>query len=290
MIDPGLAGKIALITGANNPFGIGAAIALALAQQGVAIFMTAHRESPTDSGIEPTPAITASEPGEAFYRARNADPLEAISAQVRECGAQVTHAERDLSDPTAAASLFFSAEQELGPVDILINNAAHSTADTFAPASDTDWASRKVTAIDASSFDRHFAVNSRAVALLMAEFARRHIARGASWGRIVNISTDGADCFPGEVSYGASKAALEAYSRSAAQELGPFGITVNIVAPGPIQTGWIPREAEADIVAAIPLGQLGEPADVADVVVFLASHQARWVTGQRLWVGGGHRM
>ncbi len=92
------------------------------------------------------------------------------------------------------------------------------------------------------------------------------------------------------MSYGASKAALESYSRSAAMELGQFGITVNVVAPGPIQTGWIPAETEQPIVEDIPLGRMGRPDDVADVVVFLASEQARWVTGQRLFVGGGHRV
>jgi 3-oxoacyl-[acyl-carrier protein] reductase len=144
--------------------------------------------------------------------------------------------------------------------------------------------------VDADSHDRHFVVNSRVVALLMAEYARRHVSRGAVWGRVVNISTDGADCFPGEVSYGASKAALESYSRSAAVELGQYGITVNVVAPGPIQTGWIPADAEQPIVRHIPLGRMGRPEDVADVVVFLTSEQARWLTGQRLFVGGGHRV
>jgi 3-oxoacyl-[acyl-carrier protein] reductase len=124
----------------------------------------------------------------------------------------------------------------------------------------------------------------------MAEYGRRHASRGADWGRVVNVSTDSADCFPGEVSYGASKAALESYSRSAAMELGPYGITVNVVAPGPIQTGWIPLEAEESIVETIPLGRMGRSDDVADVIVFLASDQARWVTGQRLFVGGGHRV
>jgi 3-oxoacyl-[acyl-carrier protein] reductase len=183
-------------------------------------------------------------------------------------------------------------EAALGPVDVLVNNAAHSVPDGFAPMpyEEMDWAGRDRGTIDAASHDRHFAVNSRAVALLMAEYARRNVARGATWGRIVNISTDGADSFPGEVSYGASKAALESYSRSAAIELAQYGITVNIVAPGPIQTGWIPPDAESQIVTTIPLGRIGEPADVADVVVFLASEQARWVTGQCLFVGGGHRV
>src|SRR2546428_763475 len=79
---------------------------------------------------------------------------------------------------------------------------------------------------------------------LVELFARRHKPRAAVWGRIVNVSTDWADVFPTEISYGASKAALESYSRSAAVELGKYGITVNIVAPGPIQTGWMTQHVE----------------------------------------------
>jgi 3-oxoacyl-[acyl-carrier protein] reductase len=73
-------------------------------------------------------------------------------------------------------------------------------------------------------------------------------------------------------------------------ELGKFGINVNVVSPGPVQTGWITAELERAILPTIPLGRTGDPEDVADVVVFLASHQARWVTGQRIYVGGGHGM
>lgn len=104
------------------------------------------------------------------------------------------------------------------------------------------------------------------------------------------MSTDGAAGFPHEISYGASKAALESFSRAAAIELGRFGVTVNIVSPGPIQTGYISPELEPGIVEAIPLGRLGKTEDVADVIVFLASEQARWLTGQLLYVGGGHAM
>ena len=93
-----------------------------------------------------------------------------------------------------------------------------------------------------------------------------------------------------EVSYGASKFALESYSRAAASELGRYGITVNIVSPGPIQTGYIAPELEQRLNVEIPLGRIGQPEDVADVVAFLASEQARWLTGQLLFVGGGHRM
>lgn len=93
-----------------------------------------------------------------------------------------------------------------------------------------------------------------------------------------------------EVSYGASKYALESYSRAAAGELGKYGITVNVVSPGPIQTGYIASDLEQRLNLEIPLGRVGQPDDVADVIVFLASEQARWLTGQLIFVGGGHRM
>ncbi len=106
----------------------------------------------------------------------------------------------------------------------------------------------------------------------------------------VNVSTDAAHAFPTEISYAASKHAIESFSRSAAMEMGKYGITVNIVAPGPIQTGGFAPEDEANIAANAPLGRVGKPEDVADVHVFLASEQAHWLTGQLLYVGGGWRM
>jgi 3-oxoacyl-[acyl-carrier protein] reductase len=89
---------------------------------------------------------------------------------------------------------------------------------------------------------------------------------------------------------GAATARALASQGAAAHELGQFGITVNIVSPGPIQTDWISPDLEAALLPTIPLGRIGQPDDVADVIVFLASHQARWLTGQTLHVGGGHRM
>ena len=124
----------------------------------------------------------------------------------------------------------------------------------------------------------------------MAEYLRRYLDRRATWGRIVNLSTDAAHAHPANVSYAASKHAIESYSRSAAAELGKYGITVNVVAPGPIQTGYITPESEAEIAQKTPLRRVGRPEDAADVIVFLASEQARWLTGQILYVGGGWRM
>jgi len=93
-----------------------------------------------------------------------------------------------------------------------------------------------------------------------------------------------------EVSYGASKYALESYSRAAAMELGQFGITVNVMSLGPIQTGWIAPELERSVEQHPPLGRAGLPEDVADAMLLLAAEQARWITGQVIYVGGGHRM
>ena len=129
-----------------------------------------------------------------------------------------------------------------------------------------------------------------AYALMMAEYLRRYLGRKAQWGRIVNVSTDAAHSHPSAVSYAASKHAIESYSRSAAVEMGKYGITVNIVAPGPVQTGWLRPEQERQIAATTPLGRVGRPEDMADVIVFLASEQAHWLTGQLLHAGGGWRM
>ena len=123
---------------------------------------------------------------------------------------------------------------------------------------------------------------------MMAEYAKRHIAHSRQWGRIINITTDGARCHASNVSYAASKFAVESYTRSAALELGPYGITVNAISPGAVQTGWIPVELEKETAAAYPLRRIGQPEDIAEAVVYFASDQAGWITGQVLQVDGGN--
>lgn len=292
MIDTGLDDKVVVVSGANNPHGIGAAVAKAFAAQRAKVFLHYFRKKGTAHKI----AERASNPGEAFYSSQQVKSAEEVLRAIRDAGGQAHAWEADLSDATVIPELFKQAEQALGPVAVLVNNAAYWEGDTFLPAGvdlanklNELWTDRPRT-VSADGFDRIFDVNARAPALLMAEFARRHIESGAKWGRIVNVSTDGAYCFPSEISYGASKFALESYTRSAAAELGQWGITVNVVSLGPVQTGWITPELEKEILPTIPTGKIGRPKDVADVIVFLSSDHAGWVTGQKLYVGGGHGM
>lgn len=296
MIDTGLKNKVVMVTGANNPYGVGAGVAKAFATQGARVFLHYFRADQPPSACHEDQPHKPISPGEAFYYAQQAKHPDEVVNTIRDSGGQAHAWEADLSDPTLIPAIFDQAEKALGPVDVLVNNAAHWEGDTFIP-SNSDWRNKLVElwtkrpdTITAGSFDRLFTVNTRAAALLMAEFVRRHRERRANWGRIINVSTAGAYCFPSEISYGASRLALEGYTRSAAAELGRFGITVNAVSLGPVQTGWITPELEKEILPTIPLGRIGSPEDVADVVIFLASDQARWMTGQKIYVGGGHGM
>jgi 3-oxoacyl-[acyl-carrier protein] reductase len=293
MIDPKLDGKVVLVTGANNPHGLGASAAKAFAAQGANVFLHYFRPDIKEPQKEPLSQEAAS-PGEAFYHAQQMKAADEVLQIINKLGGRGHAWEADFSVAQNIPKLFDQAENAFGPVEVLVNNAAHWEADTFLPATDilvnksVELWTAPPKCLTARSFDRLFTVNTRAVALLMAEFARRHIERKARWGRIINVSTEGAYCFPSEISYGASKLALEGYTRSAALELGQFGITVNVLSLGPVQTGWITPELEKQLLSSIPLGRIGKPEDVADVILFLASEQSRWVTGQKIYVGGGH--
>ena len=293
MIDTGLNGKTVIVTGANH--GIGAAIAIAFAREGATVLITFLRQTPELYGETQQKVESATTPGSAYYCREIGQTADWVAKEIRTFGGECLTFEADLSDPNMIPKLFDLAEEKWGKVDILINNAAFADPDTFLSQSvlDNDLVFAKeyfLKTLSADTHDAHFYVNSRAVALMITEYAKRHIARNGQRGRIINITTDGARCHPSNVSYGASKFAIESYTRSAATELGPYGITVNVVSPGAVQTGWIPDELEKEISATYPLRRIGQPKDIAEAVIFFASDQSEWITGQVLQVGGGNRM
>ena len=285
MIDPQLDGKVALITGANH--GIGAATAKAVAAQGASVFITYYLPDSPYSEQELEEARREGVGGDRLYHARQQQPGEVVVNDIRSRGGIAKAHEFDLGEVDNIGRLFNLCESELGPVDILINNHTHCIYETFDPAlvSDEEFG---VYLTNAESIDRHFAVNARACALMMREYLQRYLARKALSGRIINLTTVLAHAR--NISYAASKRALVSYSLSAAQEMGKYGITVNVVCPGATQTGYIAPENEPKITAMTPLKRLGQPEDVADVIVFLASEQAHWLTGQLVYASGGFLM
>ncbi len=260
-----LSGHVALITGANH--GIGAATARRVSRLGAGVLITYLRlDDEPDPGIPET------------YRTERARDASDLVDELRSAGGRAVALEADLADARVIPALFDTAEAELGPVDILVNNASGWLADTFSPAA-TDRIGRSLQPVTAETIDTQFSVDARAGALLIAEFARRHASRGAKWGRIVGLTSGGPSGFPEEVSYGAAKAALENYTMSAATELAPFGITANIVYPPVTDTGWISDEVRAFVDGSPAYIGVADPDDVASVIVFLLSDQAKLVTG-----------
>ena len=270
MVDYGLKDRVALITGANNPQGIGAATAFAFAREGAKVVLV-YRKVPRKFD----PGKTDRNGADRYFQA-NAGNADAVERRLREMNADYLILERDITGEEAVENIYSAVMERFGRIDILVNNAAEGDMDGF----DT------VEKITPGVIDETFAVNVRGSLLMMREMIRR---RG-DYGRIINLSTDSAQIFAGQIAYGASKAALEALTRSVALEAAKYGITVNCVAPGPTQTGWIDSELERAVVPLIPMGKLIRPEDIAETILFLASEQAGMLTGQVVKVSGGHAL
>ena len=211
----------------------------------------------------------------ALARSRDADAV--VDAALAE-GVRAVAVEADLADPETPARLFDRAESELGPVSILVNNASGWRKDTFAPETG-DRFGRRTERVAAATFDAQFDVDARGGALLIAELARRHHERGDRWGRVVSLTSGGPGGFPGEVSYGAAKAALENYTMAAATELAPQGITANVVYPPVTDTGWITDDVRRFVAASADHVHVAEPEEVAEVIAWLCTPAAELVTG-----------
>jgi 3-oxoacyl-[acyl-carrier protein] reductase len=210
-----------------------------------------------------------------FSFLRDQTAAEEVMAAVQAAGGNAYAVQGDLGRLAEVRRLFDQAERHLGGLDILVNNASVVVTVSIAEATE-------------QAYDRVMAVNSRGTFFALQQAARR-LRDG---GRIVNLSTVNTVLpAPGVAIYAASKAAVEQFTRVAARELAGRGITVNTVSPGATDTamfrGANPPDAPERAAAMTPLGRLGQPADVADVVAFLVGPDARWLTGQNLRASGG---
>jgi len=260
-----LLGKVAMVTGCSRHDGIGRAVALGLARAGADVAVTA-RDRPR--------------PG--------ADPLDALVGEISSIGPAGVAVRGDVGVKADCDRIVAETVGALGGVDVLVNNAAAPHGADRGPA----WE------VSEEAFDEVMRVNTKGVFLMSAAVVRHLLDRGAP-GRIVNIGSGVARRgMPDRAAYSASKAAVVSLTQSMATELGPHGIAVNTVNPGYIQTGrstpgsWeqMQEASRGGLGLSVPLDRMGEPADVARVVVFLAGPASDYVTGQAINVDGGLMM
>lgn len=257
-----LEGRVALVTGANH--GIGAATAVALAERGADVVATYLRTGDPEKA-------------DAFNQARSTDG-SVVTAAVQATGRRSCSIEADLASPATPAELMDEAERSLGPVSVLIHNASGWRKDSFSPDR-ADAVGRQGQFVGEETINSQLHVDARAGALLMAEFITRHRARGAGWGRIVTLTSGEGRQFPGEVSYGAGKAALISYTLSAAAEMAGDGVTANVVYPPVTDTGWITDEVREFAARDLEHHHIATPEEVAEVIVWLCADAGRTVTG-----------
>lgn len=248
--------RIALVTGASRRIGIGAAICKALAAQGLDVAFTYWQ--PYDAQME---------------WGADAAAVEWLTAEITGLGRRAFAISADLSQSDTPVEVLDAIEAQFGYVDVLVNNATYSTNGDYEQ-------------LDAAALDAHYAVNIRGTFLLSVAFARRFKAN--TGGRIINLTSgQGLGPMPDELAYASTKGAVEAFTVSLAAGVAKRGITVNAVDPGPTDTGWMPPDLKIILRDRFPSGRIGLPQDAAQLVAFLASEEAGWITGQIIHSNGG---
>lgn len=203
--------------------------------------------------------------------AKSADKAQQVVTGIQAKGGKAVAVQADMSIVAEARRLVVETVSQFGRLDILINNAGKFTPKLLIETTEEE-------------FDQLMALHAKGPYFAMQEAAK--VLKDG--GRIVNISTDGTHLsFPGATAYLGSKGALEQYTKGLAQELASRGITVNTVSPGFTDTGMMTEQFRQIGTQMSPLKRLGTPKDIADVVAFIVSEEARWLTGQNIHAGGG---
>jgi glucose 1-dehydrogenase/3-oxoacyl-[acyl-carrier protein] reductase len=245
-----LQGKVALITGAAR--GIGQGIAEVFAEEGASVAVI-------DIVVD--------------------EKAEAVAAWIRSRGRQAITVQADVASRKDVEAMFAQVWNQLGPIDVLVNNAGIETIVPFLELTDEQWS-------------RLTDVNLRGEWLCSQVYCRRVVAAGRK-GSIVNIgSIQAGKVLPGRTHYAPAKLAIEALTRNMSAEMTPLGIRVNCIHPGLIDTdmtAWVMKRADLlpGILAQISLGRAGHPREIGTAAAFLASEEASYLTGQSIYVDGG---